>query len=174
MNLACATTRPLPQSERLRFREFTTHDTARLAEVFADAYALRFYPGMTEISLVRAWIDRSIASYGANGFGMWALELKAAGSLIGDAGLTWQSVDGVMMLEVGYHVHVALRGRGYATEAARACLDFGFRHTTAGTICSIVDPANGASITVANRVHAGHREFESRKGRRYLFHSARP
>ena len=57
------------------------------------------------------------------GFGLWALELKTTGASIGDCGLTYQDVEGSPQLEVGYHVMQRERRKGYATEAARACLD---------------------------------------------------
>ena len=52
--------------------------------------------------------------------------LKSSGEVIGDCGLTRQTVDGVDEIEIGYHVRRDLWGRGLAPEAAGACRDYGF------------------------------------------------
>lgn len=66
------------------------------------------------------------------------MELKTEGQFAGDCGLTYQDVEGLRELEIGYHVIERECGTGYATEAARACLDFSFMRTSCESICSIV------------------------------------
>ena len=83
---------------------------------------------------------------------------------MGDCGLPYQDVEGQRELEIGYHVLGTERRKGYATEAARGCLDYSVTTTRSPTICSIVRPANMASCTVAGRIHASRREI-TRKGR---------
>jgi RimJ/RimL family protein N-acetyltransferase len=78
---------------------------------------------------------------------------------IGDCGLTYQEVEGKNELEIGYHVVAPERRKGFATEAALACLDWGFTHTSADAICSIVRSSNIASQAVAARLHASLRMF---------------
>jgi RimJ/RimL family protein N-acetyltransferase len=143
-----------------------------LFEVFADPYAREFYPEMEDRAKVRKWIEWNLGNYDEFGYGLWAVALRS-GEFIGDCGLTWQDVEGARELEIGYHIVGLERGKGYATEAALACLDFGFRKTDAGMICSIVRPNNAASCKVAGRVHAARREF-MRKGKpALLFYTLR-
>jgi len=149
----------IPQTKRLRLRAYTNSDEAELFDVFADPYARRFYPEMAERANVRAWIEWNLRNYGEFGFGLWAVELKAEGQLIGDCGLTYPDVEGRRELEIGYHVIERERSKGYATEAARECVDFGFARTSCESICSIVRPSNAASCAVAARVHTARREF---------------
>ena len=149
----------IPQTERLRLRAYTTADEAELFDVFADPYARRFYPEMVHRARVRAWIEWNLRNYDEFGFGLWAMELKVDGQFVGDCGLTYQDVDGRRELEIGYHVVERERGKGYATEAARACLEFGFTRTSSESICSIVRPSNTASCAVAARVHTTRREL---------------
>ena len=104
-------------------------------------------------------------------FGLWAIELKLTGGFIGDCGLTYQEVEGRSELEIGYHIMPHERRHGYATEAALACLEFGFRHTAAPMICSIVRPDNIASCIVAARVHSARREFTKRDRPALLFYT---
>lgn len=42
----------------------------------------------------QAWLDRNLARYKTDGFGLWAVILKDTGTMIGQAGLTWQSIGG--------------------------------------------------------------------------------
>jgi len=149
----------MPETERLRLRPYSLEDEAGLFDVFADPYARIFYPEMADPKNVRAWIDWNLRNYDELGFGLWAVELKVSGEFIGDCGLTYQDVEGRRELEIGYHVIQCERGKGYATEAARGCLDFGFRHILCESICSIVRPLNIASCAVAARTHTARREF---------------
>ena len=163
----------IPQTERLRLRAYTTADEAELFDVFADPYARRFYPEMVDRAKVRAWIEWNLRNYDEFGFGLWAMELKVDGQFVGDCGLTYQDVDGRRELEIGYHVIERERGKGYATEAARACLEFGFTHTSSESICSIVRPSNTASCAVAARVHTTRREFMKGGQATLLFYTTR-
>ena len=172
--LVCCMSREILLTERLRLREYTAADAAELFEVFADPYARTFYPEMTDPAKVRAWIDWNLRNYSEFGFGLWAIELQEGGRFIGDCGLTYQDVEGRSELEIGYHVLESERGKGYATEAARACLDFGFTHTSCESICSIVRPSNTASCVVAARIHSARREFLKRDQPALLFYTLRP
>ena len=95
------------------------------------------------------------------------------GKVIGDCGLSFQDVEGRRELEIGYHVMERDRGKGYATEAARVCLDFGFTRTPCEKICSIVRPWNTASCAVAARIHAARREFIKGGQPAVLFYTTR-
>lgn len=147
------------ETERLRLRPYTLADEAALFEVFDDADAQAFYPEMADRAHVRRWIEWNLRSYDEFGLGLWALELKTSGVFLGDCGLTYQDVEGIRELEIGYHVVRVERRKGYATEAARACLDVGFSRTSCERICSIVRPGNKASCMVAARIHTDSREF---------------
>jgi ribosomal-protein-alanine N-acetyltransferase len=163
----------IPRTERLRLREYTHADEARLFGVFADPYARRFYPEMAERANVRKWIEWNLRNYDEFGFGLWAIELMEGGEFIGDCGLTYQDVEGRRELEIGYHVIERERGKGYATEAARACLDFGFTRTTCESICSIIRPSNTFSCAVAARIYTAQREFIKGERPALLFYTTR-
>ena len=128
---------------------------------------------MVDRAKVREWIERNLRNYQELGFGLWAMELRVDGQFVGDCGLTYQDVEGRRELEVGYHVIERQRGKGYAIEAARACLEFGFTRTSCDSICSIVRPSNTASCTVAARVHRARREFVKGGHQALLFYTTR-
>lgn len=170
----------LLQTRRLGMRRFALDDAEALRAVFADPYAAKFYPAMNTTAALERWIHWNLQNYEAHGFGLWALELLDTGVFIGDAGITYQTPEGERILEVGWHVDPAFRSLGYATEAARACMTFGFDRLQASALGSIVDPANAASIKVATRVHESQKQYTGKSGPMLLFnttaaeYSARP
>jgi hypothetical protein len=72
---------------------------------------MRFYPEALDRVGVGSWIDRNRRRYRDDGHGLWAMVLKSSGEVIGDCGLTRQTVDGVGEIEIGYHVRRDLWGR---------------------------------------------------------------
>ena len=71
--------------------------------------------------------------------------LNFTGELIGDCGLVRQTVDGTDEIEIGYHVRRDQWGHGYASEAARACRDYGFANLKVDKLISLIRPENIAS-----------------------------
>ncbi|HUR00300.1 MAG TPA: GNAT family N-acetyltransferase [Gemmatimonadaceae bacterium] len=164
----------LLRSNRLGFRRYIAADGQALGPVFADPYATKFYPAMGQQEALDRWINWNLENYDKYGFGLWALELLGTGQFIGDAGITYQSVEGQRLMEIGWHIHPDFRSSGYATEAARACLEFGFASLRAPSLCSIVDPENSASIKVASRVHKQVRQYEGKSGTMLLYFTVAP
>ena len=66
--------------------------------------------------------------YRTDGFGLWAVVLKETGEMISDCGITMQNIHGQMLPEVGYHIRADRQRKGYATEAAAACIRFAFEN----------------------------------------------
>jgi len=147
---------PAP-TRRLRFRPFTREDRPLVLRTFEDPAARRFYPDAGTEGWADRWVDRQIKRYAEEGHGLWVVERIEDGECVGDCGLTWQRLGEERVLEVGYHLIAAHRGRGHATEAARACVDHAFRVLGAESVTSLVDLENLASQAVAARVHAGRR-----------------
>jgi len=59
--------------------------------------------------------------------GLWGVILKAEVRFIGDCGITIQNIDGEELPEIGYHIHQNYCKKGYGSEAAKACLEYGFQ-----------------------------------------------
>lgn len=66
---------------------------------------MRFYPAPYTRELVEEWIEESINRYQSDGFGLWAVELKTTGELVGDCGPAVREVLGVREIELGWHVN---------------------------------------------------------------------
>lgn len=139
------------ETQRLAFREMTFQDVEDLLAVFSDSEAMRYYPKPFDRAMMQGWVEWNQQSYAQNGFGLWVLILKTNNQLIGDCGLVVQSVDGLEALEIGYHVRRDLWGLGLATEAARACREYGFEQLGRAQLISLIHPDNIASRRVAEK-----------------------
>ncbi len=145
---------PLPiETERLLLRSFRLADAPALHErVLGDSEVMRFIPrgAAPTVERTRAAIEGYIAHERAHGYSLWAVELRESGKLIGDCGLYLVEGTGPEV-EVAYHLGRPWWGHGYATEAARAALDFGFREAGLGEIVALCFPEHGASRRVMEK-----------------------
>jgi ribosomal-protein-alanine N-acetyltransferase len=139
------------ETERLLLRKFTLDDVAALTAVIGDPIAMRWYPAPFDHDGVTTWIKGNIQRYQRDGYGLWAMVLKASGELIGDCGCAIQEVEDKKEIEIGYHVRRDLWGNGYAPEAARACMEYAFNKVGARRVISIIRPENVNSRRVAEK-----------------------
>jgi RimJ/RimL family protein N-acetyltransferase len=139
------------ETPRLILRELVPEDADAMERILSDPETMRYYPAPFDRAGVEGWIDRNRRRYAVDGHGLWAVVLKSTGEVIGNCGLIKQEVDGASELEVGYHLRRDYWGKGYATEAAQACRDYGFAHYPVARIISLIRPDNWPSRKVAER-----------------------
>ena len=87
------------ETKRLVLREMALDDVDRLYPLFSDPRAMQYYPQPFDRAATARWIAWNLRNYAEHGFGLWAVVDKAHGGVIGDCGLTIQTVDGVDELE---------------------------------------------------------------------------
>jgi [ribosomal protein S5]-alanine N-acetyltransferase len=138
-------------TERLYLRPLTHDDFADLFAIWSDAETMRYYPKTLDEPGMRAWIDQNLARYAEHGHSLWAVMRQADQQFLGDCGLIIQDVDGVAELEVGYQFNKHYWGHGYATEAARGCMDYAREQLHSRRIISMIRPENLPSRRVAER-----------------------
>ena len=147
---------PPPPTSRLSFRDMTFDDLDDMAGLLGDPEVMAYYPHPKSRDEALGWIEWNQRLYQERGFGLWLMELRDTGLFVGDCGLTPQEVDGVVEIEVGYHVRRALQGRGCATEAAAACRDYARDVLGFGRLIALIDPANLGSQRVAEKIGLTH------------------
>ena len=125
-------------------------DLDDVARLLGDPVVMRFYPATKTRAEALDWIRWNERGYAADGFGLWLLHLHS-GEFVGECGLTWQEVDGVSELEIGYQLLPAFHGQGLATEAALACREHA-RARGIRRLIAITVPDNRPSQAVAERV----------------------
>ncbi|MEH7884220.1 GNAT family N-acetyltransferase [Bacillus sp. JJ1609] len=143
---------PILSTERLILRKMNQHDANHLLEIFSDPEAMRYYPSTKNDNETREWINWTLNNYAKYGVGLWIVEDKAAGDFLGQCGIVPQEVDGEIKMEIGYLFVRRAWGKGYATEAAMACKEYGFEHLNQSEMISLVDVHNIPSAKVAERI----------------------
>jgi RimJ/RimL family protein N-acetyltransferase len=141
---------PVIETERLVLRGWREDDFSAYAEMAADPEVMEFVGGALEGP--QAW--RQMAMFAGHwllrGYGTWAVERRADGAVLGRAGL-WNP-EGWPALEVGWTLARHAWGHGYATEAARAAIEWTWSELGAPRLISLIAPENARSIRVAERL----------------------
>ncbi|HET7029272.1 MAG TPA: GNAT family N-acetyltransferase [Candidatus Limnocylindrales bacterium] len=145
---------PRIRTERLLLREWRESDREPFAAMNADPEVMRFMSRALDRPDSEAMIERIEAHWAADGYGLWAVERADDGSFIGFVGLAAPAFEASFTpcLEVGWRLARSAWGHGFATEAARAALRFGFDTLDLAEIVSFTTVANLRSRAVMERV----------------------
>ncbi len=140
------------RTERLLLRPFREGDLDAYAEMYADAEVVRYIGEGKTLSRAEAWRNMAavLGHWQLRGYGLWAVEECAGRVLVGRAGL--KNPEGWPGLEVGWMLRRVFWGRGFATEAGRAALDYAFTELNQEHVISLIQPGNAASVRVAERL----------------------
>jgi RimJ/RimL family protein N-acetyltransferase len=148
---------PFPErveTERLTLRRWLPEDRAAFEWIWRDpevAAALR--PGLDfDARFVQARFDHHLRHWAEHGFGIWAVEER--GVVAGWAGASHPDFvpELAASVEIGWTLQPPFRGRGLATEAARAAAAAAFAHLDLDRVISLIHPPNERSIAVARRL----------------------
>ena len=140
------------QTARLRLRELGDQDLPALRAILQDDEAMTAYEGAFDERMTRDWLLRMRERYRNDGYALWAVESRESGAMIGQCGLTRQHILGADVIEVGFLFNRAHWHRGYAVEAARACVDYAVTALGADRVWAQVRDTNIASMNVAIRL----------------------
>ncbi|HET9251884.1 MAG TPA: GNAT family N-acetyltransferase [Candidatus Eisenbacteria bacterium] len=140
------------ETKRLLLRSFTEGDLDAYAAMHADPEVMRYLNSGTPLSRGDAWRSMAVmvGHWTLRGFGMWAVEEKSTGAVVGRVGL--YEPEGWPGQEVGWALARAHWGKGYAFEAAEASLDHAFHTLHWPRAISLIDPDNQRSIRLAERL----------------------
>lgn len=142
----------IAETARLKIREITVADVPQLYELYRDASITQYMePLFAEPEQEMIYTKEYIKNiYGFYGYGMWVLEEKEQGQIIGRAGLEYK--EGFEGLELGFMLGVAYQHKGYAYEACREILSYGITELGQHVYCSFVNENNKASIQLCERL----------------------
>jgi RimJ/RimL family protein N-acetyltransferase len=147
---------PIPrlETERLVLREWRDEDREPFATLNADERVAEHLSGPLDRAASDALIDRIVAHWASDGHGLWAVERREDGRFLGFVGLAAPNFEAAFTpcVEIGWRLAADAWGRGYATEAARAALRFGFERLGLDEIVSFTVPANVRSRAVMERL----------------------
>jgi len=141
------------ETERLIARQWTLDDAEAAFRLYGDPEVVRFLGGMQPIPTVekvREYLAKVLDRYAGTSMGMWPTIERESGDLVGAVLL--KPLPEHTEIEVGWHLARAHWGKGYATESARAAIDYGFDQLGLSTIYAVVIPENTRSVAVARRL----------------------
>jgi len=146
---------PELQTERLLLRGWCDDDLVPFAALNADPDVMEHFPGPLSRRESDAFVHERIEPHFVErGFGLWAVEVPGVAPFIGFVGLQAPLFEAwfTPCVEIGWRLAAARWGRGYATEAAQAAVEFGFDRAGLDEIVSFTVPANVPSIAVMKRL----------------------
>lgn len=149
---------PVLKTERLLLRPWCDEDLAPFAAMNADPEGMRYFPATLSHAESDALAGRILEGFAARGFGNWAVEVPGVTPFVGFVGLSVPRFEAPFMpcVEIGWRLARACWGKGYATEAARAALAFGFGNLKLPEIVSFTVVANLPSRRVMERLGMRH------------------
>jgi ribosomal-protein-alanine N-acetyltransferase len=146
------------RTDRLVLRRWRASDRGSFAALNADPQVMEHLPALLTRAESDTVIDRVEAHFDQHGFGLWALEVAATGEFIGFTGLSTPRFPAhfTPAVEIGWRLAGSAWGRGYASEAARRALAFGFEDVGLPEIVSFTAVDNLRSRAVMARIGMTH------------------
>ena len=126
-------------------------DMQPLAAILQDERVMYAYNGAFSEEETLAWMQKQLRRYRKFGFGLWAVLKRDTGEMIGQCGITMQEYRNTQVPEIGYLFAYKHWHQGYATEAAIACREYGFKTLHFDALYSIIRDTNIPSQNVALR-----------------------
>ena len=142
------------ETSRLILRKFNESDVDPLLRFRGDPEVMRFSitGPETREDIQNKYLPSCLRRYSRDGLGQWAVVRKSDGICVGECGICAQEVDGERAFEISYRMRRDCWGTGLATEAARACRDYGFKKAGLRRLISVIESENAASIRVAEKM----------------------
>jgi RimJ/RimL family protein N-acetyltransferase len=139
---------------RLKLRRWVGSDVGPFVRMNRDAAVMRYFPRINTAEESMAFITRIEAFFDEYGYGLFALESKATGEFIGYTGFAKPHFESwfTPCTEIGWRLKKAAWGQGYATEAAQACLDYGFQELGLDKVYSFTALPNKPSERVMQKI----------------------
>ena len=144
------------ETERLILRQWQESDLPAFAEMNADPIVMRYFPRLLTRGESDDFARRMHRLIKDNGFGFWAVSAKDTGGFLGMVGLHQQPAESGIpcapLLEVGWRLRRPAWGKGYATEAAKAALQFAFEVCAVKQVYAFTAVGNRPSRAVVERL----------------------
>lgn len=151
------------ETARLGLRDWLESDIPQFAAMCRDPKVMEFFPKTLSEQEAREMIFRLKKHIANKGYGFWAVEIKATKEFIGFVGLETPrfEADFTPCVEIGWRLVYKYWNKGYAQEAAKKCLEFGFEQFNLKEIYAFTSVLNKRSINVMEKIGMRYvKEFE--------------
>lgn len=146
---------PTLETERLILRQWRDSDFEPFARLSSDPEVMKYYPDILNKKSSDIFVKRCQSLINKYGWGFWAVELKSNNKFIGFVGLHNPETELPFSpcTEIGWRLAKPYWGYGYATEAAKASLNYAFEKLNLSEVVSFTTPANVKSISVMKKLN---------------------
>jgi ribosomal-protein-alanine N-acetyltransferase len=165
------------ETERMFLRPWESQDWIAFRPMATDPEVMRYITGGAPWTdeQVQEFVQRQIRHFAERGFCLWKLRAKEDGSgrIIGFCGLQPILVDEKPEVEIGWWLAKDCWGKGLATEAARAAMQFGVKHAKLSRFVAIARADNSASLHVMRKLGMAFERESKHKDVPVVLHSIR-
>jgi ribosomal-protein-alanine N-acetyltransferase len=140
------------ETSRLILREMEPIDLDFIAEMLGNAEVMRYWPKCYSREEAKEWLLRQLERYLKDGYGYWLVLKKETKQPVGQVGLLSMKIDGREEIGLGYIIHHPFWKKGFATEAASACIQYAFQKLNKSRVIALIRPENESSQKVAQKL----------------------
>ena len=142
------------KSERLGFRNWSKEDLVEFAKLNGDEAVMEHFPEILSNKEVAIFISQLKAHFDENGFTYYATEILETGEFIGMIGLAFQKYETnfTPAIDIGWRLKRSAWGKGFATEGAKRCIEYGFNELNIDQIISVCTIKNKKSEKVMQKI----------------------
>ena len=147
---------PALETERMRLRAHRLADFGQIREMWANPIVTKYIGGKPQTEEETWFKFLRVAGFWTHfGYGYWLIEDKASGAVVGEMGFGEFKRDITPSIkgepEMGWSLAPAFHGKGYASEAAKAVIEWGDDNLSGKRMACIVDIRNVPSIRIAEK-----------------------
>lgn len=141
------------ESKRLGFRAWLDSDIPAMTAISADPEVMQYFPGTYDLAHTKRFIGEMQVHFKEHGYCYYAVDELASGEFIGFIGLKWitMNFEPSSFTDIGWRLKRSCWGKGYATEGATRCLEFGHEKLGLHRIYAIAPAVNLPSIHVMKK-----------------------
>ena len=142
------------QSPRLGFRNWLSEDLGRMAAINADPAVMEFFPSLQSTEQTAAFIERMQDQFREKGFCYFAADRLDTGAFIGFIGLSVKTFEAAFTpcVDIGWRLGREHWNKGFATEGALRCMEYGFNELGLQQIVSMAPVCNVRSIGIMQKI----------------------
>ncbi len=143
------------KTERLGLRNWTNKDLLPMSALNADHRVMEYFPSIQNASKTSQFIKRMQDHFNNHGYCYFAVDKLETHEFIGFIGLCNQDFENnyTPFVDIGWRLSTKHWGNGYATEGARACLQYAWNHTDLTEIFCVFTKSNKPSENVATKLN---------------------
>lgn len=141
------------ETDRLILRKIVIEDTDAFFQIQSHSDVMRYaIHGPSSPEGVAKFIHSTLRRYETDGIGQWAVVEKLSNAVIGDCGFSIKDIDRIREHDLSFRFSRKYWGKGFATEAATACRNYGFKNLNLDRMISIHDADNKLSAKLLKKI----------------------